>query len=144
MSLLHAGPDVRSPEPFRKITLLRVVDSEMKASSSSPEMYELPFEISTLPEADWVQAFRQAYEESARAPRRVVRLTGKRITVTLQVGEDQQRIADDLKDIVEKANVRCWAAWQREEEEEAGRLEELRAVDARLQRLQSEAKQITL
>jgi hypothetical protein len=64
--------------------------------------------------------------------------------VTVRVGEDQQRIADTLKDIVEKANIQCWTAWQREEEDEANRVEELEASDARLHRLRSEAKQITL
>jgi hypothetical protein len=123
MSVVHAGPSVRSSEPFRKITLVRVMDSEMTTSASSPDQYELPFEISGPPGAEWVLAFRRAYEESVRAPRRVVRLAANRITVTVRVGEDQQRIADTLKDIVEKANIQCWTAWQREEEDEANRVE---------------------
>jgi hypothetical protein len=71
-------------------------------------------------------------------------LTGIRITVTLRVGDDQQRIADDLKDLVEETNIGCWTARLSAEEEEAGRLEEIRALDARLHRLQSEAQAIEL
>ena len=135
---------VRSSEPFRKVSLTRVVGSEIKPSRTSPGMYELPFETSTLPEAGWARAFRQVCDEGPDQPWRAIRLAGIRITVTLHVGDDQQRVADGLKDIVEETNIRCWTARQREEEDEAGRLEEIQALDARLHRLQSEAQAIEL
>jgi hypothetical protein len=134
---------VRS-DSFRRVSLTRVVGSEIRPSRSSPGMYELPFEISTLPEAGWARAFRQACDEDADPRPRAVRLAGIRITVTVEVGDDQQRIADHLKDIVEEANIRCWAAHQRRGEDEADELQERRALDARLHRLQSEAKAIEL
>jgi hypothetical protein len=135
---------VRSSEPFRRVTLTRVVGSEIRPSRSSPGMYELPFETSTLPEAGWARAFRQVCDEASDGRRRAIHLTGLRITVPLQVGDDQQRIADDLKELVEETNIRCWTARQREEEGEAGRVEEVRALDARLHRLQAEAQAIEL
>jgi hypothetical protein len=145
MRTSQAWSVVTSSEPFRKVSLTRVVGSEIRPSRSSPGMYELPFETSTLPEAGWGRTFRQVCDEVADGRRRETRLTGLRITVTLKVGDVQQRIADDLKDIVEETNIRCWTARQREEEDEgAGRLEEIRALDARLHRLQSEAQAIEL
>jgi hypothetical protein len=144
MRTSQAWSVVSSSEPFRKVTLTRVVGSEIRPSRSSPGMYELPFETSTLPEAGWARAFRQVCDEVANGRRRDIRLTGIRITVTLRVGDDQQRIADDLKDLVEETNIRCWTARLSAEEEEAGRLEEIRALDARLHRLQSEAQAIEL
>ena len=144
MRTSQAWSVVRSSDPFRKVSLTRVVGSEIRPSRSSPGMYELPFETSTLPEAGWARAFRQVCDEGADQPWRAVRLAGIRITVTLHVGDDQQRVADDLKEIVEETNIRCWTARQRQEEDEAGRLEEIRTFDARLNRLQSEAKAIEL
>jgi hypothetical protein len=70
MRTSQAWSVVSSSEPFRKVTLTRVVGSEIRPSRSSPGMYELPFETSTLPEAGWARAFRQVCDEVANGRRR--------------------------------------------------------------------------
>jgi hypothetical protein len=88
-----------------QMRLLRLVSDEIAPSRRHPGLYDCPFELHALPQASWALAFKAAYQEIDRSPKRDVRLAGGRIIAVVLPSDDLQHVADTVRHALEQTNA---------------------------------------
>jgi len=140
----EASSSTVESEPMEEIGIVRIVSADIRASRSVTGSFEVPLELTTLPDSNWVHAFRRTYSEIADADKRDALLAGFRVIVTVGAHDDLQKAIDAVRQAVEEANERCRGAREEKAREDTRQRQTLRDGEAILESLRERARRVKI
>ena len=131
-------------EPLEEIGIVRIMSADIRPSRSVSGSFEVPLELTILPDSNWVHAFRQTYSAIRDVDKREALLAGFRVIVTVGPQDDLQKATDAIKQAVEEANEMCRGARQEKAREDTEQRQHLRDEEAILEGLRERARRVKI